>query len=108
MIKVVTMRKRRKDLTQQQFRDYWVNQHSILERQVFARGEIKKIVTTFVTETLVGESPYDGMVELYFDNMDDFNRERIHTGDMMKEDAAKFCDPDAKITLLTEEVVIAS
>jgi uncharacterized protein (TIGR02118 family) len=107
LIKFIIMRKRRHDLTQRQFRDYWVDRHSILERQVFARGQLKKIVTTFVTEVLAGEAPYDGMVELYYANIDDFKKEQRDTGDMMKADTENFCDPDYKIAFLTEEVLIA-
>ena len=108
MIKIIILRKRKAGVTQKEFRDYWVNQHSILERDVFSKGQIKKIVTSFVEKEMKGDSPFDGMVELYFDNMQDLQTERDTTDQtIMGADIANVADPDYQIVVLTEEVVIA-
>jgi hypothetical protein len=59
MIKLMVFVKKRSDMTREQFKDYWVNKHSELERKVFARGRIKKISATFIGATLVGELSWD-------------------------------------------------
>jgi uncharacterized protein (TIGR02118 family) len=92
MIKLMVFVKKRSDMTRVQFKDYWVNKHSELERQVFARGRIKKISATFVGATLVGELSWDGFVELYFDSHEDLDATLQDDDEMMKKDEAYFCD----------------
>ena len=72
MYKMVGLVKRRPDLTLEQFKDYWLNEHIKLEKESLQRNPIRKIVASFVTdEKLFGESAFDGMVELYFDTIED-------------------------------------
>ena len=94
-------------MTREQFKDYWVNKHSELERKVFARGRIKKISATFIGATLVGELSWDGFVELYFDSHEDLDATRQDDDEMMKKDEANVCDLEQRIVVMTEEVVIA-
>jgi uncharacterized protein (TIGR02118 family) len=84
-----------------------VDKHSELERQVFARGRIKKITATFMGASLVGELPWDGFVELYFDSNEDLQATFQDNDELMKKDEVNFCDPEHRIVALTEEVVIA-
>ena len=65
MIKLIVFVKKRSYMTREQFKDHWVHKHSELEKKVFARGRVKKIVATFIGATLVGELGYEGFVELY-------------------------------------------
>ena len=73
MVKVIRFIKRRKDLTHEQFKAYWLNRHSQLEKMVMEQTPIRKIVASFPTGEMIGgkEPPFDGMVELYFDGVDD-------------------------------------
>ena len=87
MIKVVGFVRKREDLTVQQFKDYWLNVHSILEKESLKNNPVRKIVATFVTEDLIGKAPFDGMVELYFDSIEDMRTQwEGEQDEIMKED----------------------
>jgi hypothetical protein len=86
MIKLMVFVKKRSDMTRVMFKDYWVNKHSELERQVFARGRIKKI-----SATLVGKLSWDGFVELYFDSHEDLDATLQRDDEMMKKDEEPMC-----------------
>jgi len=73
-------------MTREQFKDYWVNKHSELERKLFACGRIKKIAATFIGPTLVGELSWDGFVELYFDGHGDLEATLQDDDDVTKKD----------------------
>ena len=77
MIKVVGFVRKREDLTRQQFKDYWLNEHSKLARNSLASNPVRKIVASFVSAELVGSTPFDGMVELYFYNIEDMRRHTV-------------------------------
>jgi hypothetical protein len=61
MIKVVRFVKRRKDLTREEFKAYWLNKHSQLEKMVMEKTPMRKIVASFATGELIGgkEPPFD-------------------------------------------------
>ena len=56
----------------------------------------------------MGKGPFDGMVELYFANMEDMKKQmsRPQPG-IMKEDEKNFCDPDYRVFAVTEEYLMA-
>ena len=72
--------KRRKGLTHQQFKDYWVNEHNKIEREIVNIGKRKKIVAHFVRGIVTGpgqiketeDLPFDGILELHFDSIEDW------------------------------------
>jgi uncharacterized protein (TIGR02118 family) len=108
MVKVIGFVKKREDLTLQQFKDYWLNKHSKLEKEAIENTPIKRIVASFVTEELIGTVPFDGMVELYFDSIEEMKAMWSGTQDeTMQEDEKNFCDPDYRVFALTEEYIIA-
>jgi len=108
MIKVIGFVRKREDLTVQQFRDYWLNEHIKLERASLENNPVRKIVASFVTEELIGKTPFDGMVELYFDSLEDMKKQWSGEQDaIMQEDEKNFCDPDYRVFALTDEYVIA-
>lgn len=43
MIRLMVLVRKRSDMTRVKFKDYWVNKHSELERQVFARAHQEDI-----------------------------------------------------------------
>ncbi len=108
MIKVVGFVKKRKDLTFQEFKDYWINNHSKLEKESVEKNPVRKIVASFVTEEFVGKGPFDGMVELYFANKEDMQEQMSGPQPgIMKEDEKNFCDPDYRVFVVTEEYLMA-
>src|SRR5437870_3323885 len=46
-VKIVRTVYRRRDLTHQQFKDYWLKNHAKLEDRVIAESPVQKIVATF-------------------------------------------------------------
>ena len=108
MVKVIGFVRKREDLTSQQFKQYWLNEHSKLARKSLETNPVRKIVASFVSQELIGKAPFDGMVELYFNSIDDMKRQWSGKQDeIMKEDEKKFCDPDFRIFVLSDEHVIA-
>jgi uncharacterized protein (TIGR02118 family) len=109
MVKVIGLVKKRPDMTHEQFRDYWLNTHSRLEKESLRVNPIRRIVANFFTENLVDQAPFDGMVELYFDDIDQM-RKQWSSGhdDVMKNDEANFCDPSYRILFLVDEVEIGT
>ena len=74
MYKIIRMVKRRSDLTLAQFKDYWLQQHALIERRALEQGRIRKAVASFSTgEVALGgkEPPFDGMATLYFSALED-------------------------------------
>jgi uncharacterized protein (TIGR02118 family) len=109
MIKVIGFAKKRADMTRQQFKDYWLNQHSRLEGRSLQTNPVKRIVANFVEEDLVGQVPFDGMVELYFDSMEDFRKQWSSGHDEeMKQDEMNFCDTSSRMFFMVTEVDIGA
>lgn len=107
MIKVIGMVRKRADMTHAEFRAYWLNRHSRLEKASLATNPVKRIVANFWQDNLVGTSPFDGMVELYYDNIEDMRRVWCSGhDDTMRADEANFCDPDFRAFCIVEEVEI--
>jgi uncharacterized protein (TIGR02118 family) len=107
MVKVVGLVRRRADLTQAEFRDYWLNRHSKLERESLRKNPVRRIVANFTEANLVGSAPCDGMVEIYYDSMEDLKRQWSNSHDaVMRADEANFCDPSFRVFFITEEVEI--
>ncbi len=107
MVKVVGLLKRKPGMSAQAFKDYWLNEHSKLEKSSLKVNPVRRIVANFVEENLIEESPFDAMVELYFDNMEQFRTQWSSGHDeKMKADEANFCDPSFRIFFIVDEVEI--
>lgn len=94
MLKYVRVLKRRPDLTQDEFKAYWLNEHSKLEDKVMESGWVRRIAASFTTGGAFGdEPPWDGMVELYFDSRADLEAlTSSHIPEMMRQDEENFVD----------------
>jgi uncharacterized protein (TIGR02118 family) len=107
MIKKIGLVKKRQDLTRQQFKEYWLNNHSKLEKESAQNNPVRRIVASFV----VGENPapFDGMVELYWDNEEDMKAQAAGgQGKIMAADEKNFCDQSAApVFVVAEEYVMA-
>jgi hypothetical protein len=106
-LKVVRTVFKRHDLTNAQFKDYWLQNHSRLKGNAIGSPGVKRIVATFA---IPGERPpeIDGMVELYFENID-FVR-KMFAGSVpgvMRKDEENFVQMDAPaVRVVTEEYVV--
>jgi len=104
-IKIVRTVYRRRDLTHQQFKDYWLRNHSKLEDRVIAESPVQKIVATFALPEPGRDPVFDGMVELYFAAVDDIRA--MFAGPipaMMRKDEENFVQMDAPaIRVVCEE-----
>lgn len=107
-LKVVRTVYRRRDLTAEQFKEYWLKNHSKLEDKVMELTPMKRIVATFAVPG-EGESPdFDGMAELYLNSLEDIRT--MFSGPvpaMMRKDEENFVQMDAPaIRAIAEEYVI--
>jgi len=97
-LKIIRTVFRRNDLSPQQFKDYWLHNHSKLEDIVIRQSPVIRIVATFaVPAALDGKAaPFDGMVELYFKSGQDI-RSMFASAipAMMRKDEENFVQMDA-------------
>lgn len=98
MVKIVRMLKRRQNLTPAQFKDYWLTWHAEHERRAIETTPLQKVVASIATgEVALGGTvpPFDGMVALYFKNLEEA---RITFSGpataAMREDARNFVELD--------------
>ncbi|AGT08941.1 EthD family reductase [Paracoccus aminophilus] len=97
MFKAIILLKRRDDLPEAQFRDWWLSGHAPLVRQL---PGLRKAVFN-----LLHEAPYDGVSELWFDSQADF--EAAYATEAGKAVAADtLAHVSARIRMLAEEHVI--
>ncbi len=95
-IKIVRTVYKRRDLTHQQFKDYWLKNHSKLEDRVIAESPVQRIIATFALPEPGKNPAFDGMVELYFASADDIRA--MFAGPvpaMMRKDEENFVQMDA-------------
>jgi uncharacterized protein (TIGR02118 family) len=103
-IKIIRTVYRRRDLSHQQFKDYWLKNHSKLEDRVIAESPVQRIVATFAIPEPGKDPAFDGMVELYFANLADIRA--MFAGPipaMMRKDEENFVQMDAPAVRLVAE-----
>ncbi|WP_435318362.1 EthD family reductase [Haloarchaeobius sp. TZWSO28] len=101
MIKLVNLLVRADDLTHEEFAEYWYEEHVPLAKDL---PHAKKYVTSVPNSP--EHSEYDGIVELYFEDMGDLKA--AFDSDVGKEvmaDLEKFAKPDEGPTMYVEETV---
>ena len=106
-IKVVRTVFKRNDLTNAQFKDYWLQNHSRLKGNAIGSPGVKRIVATFaIPQNRPPE--IDGMVELYFENIELVRK--MFAGavpGVMRKDEENFVQMDAPaVRVVTEEFVV--
>ena len=110
MIKLAILLKRRKGMSQQEFLDYRRDVHAPL---LLSIPETKKYVRKFIVSipleaTGYQDVPYDGMVEAWFDSLQDLNAFYL-SDNFVKQvdpDHINFLDVPAALRLVTEETVV--
>ena len=107
-LKIIRSVFRRRDLTHAQFKDYWLKNHSRLEDRVIAESPVQRIVASFALPEPGTEPAFDGMVELYFRNLEDIRS--MFAGPvpaMMRKDEENFVQMDAPAVRLVAEEFLA-
>jgi uncharacterized protein (TIGR02118 family) len=117
MIKLVYVIRKRHDVSEKDFREYWLKTHGPLVRG-FAKGmRAKKYVQSHTVFEDVGKQirgtrkmleTYDGITEVWWDSLEDFNsggdsEERQKAARALLEDEARFIDFERSSIFLTEE-----
>ena len=105
-LKIVRTVYKRKGLSPQHFKDYWLKNHAKLEDRVIAESPVQRIVATFALPEPDKEPAFDGMVELYFKSVEDIRS--MFAGPipaMMRKDEENFVQMDAPaIRVVCEEL----
>ena len=99
MVKMVVLLIRKESFTHEEFVTYWEEEHAPLVEEL---PNVERYVTSVPTEP--EKSAYDGIAELYFEDMAALG-EAFDTdaGDALLADAAEFSDQDAGEVLYMEE-----
>jgi len=107
-LKIIRTVYRRRDLSHDRFKDYWLANHSKLEDKVIETTGVQRIVATFAIPQDRIDPDFDGMVELYFRGVEDIRS--MFAGPvpaMMRKDEENFVQMDAPaVRLVAEEYVI--
>lgn len=102
MHKAVFMLDRGDDVSVEEFREYWEEEHAPVA--VEEVPGLRKYTISFPVDA--EEAPHDGMATLYFDSEADL--EAAMASEAMAElgrDLPNFADPDSAVQLLAEERV---
>jgi uncharacterized protein (TIGR02118 family) len=107
-LKTIRTISRRRDLTHAQFKDYWLNQHSRLKREVIETTCMERIIASFALAENPVVPEFDGLAELYFRTVEDIRA--MFAGPvpaMMRKDEENFVQMNAPaVRLVAEEYVI--
>ena len=120
MVKFVYCVRRRPELTSEQFRKYWLEQHGPLVRQCAQVLKARKYVQSHTLDTPLNGyaqqprgtvEPYDGITELWWDNLEAVvaahsSPEGQKANLLLAQDEARFCDLPRCSVFFTEEFTI--
>lgn len=107
MIKLIVMVKKKEGMTQEEFDSYWREVHGPLVRNNVP-GLLKYTQNHRID--LNGEkSPYDGIAELSFKDMDAYNYQNewymSEGGEILRNDIPNFMDPEMVTFICREELI---
>ena len=101
MIKLVNLVVRKDEYTHEEFVERWTGEHADLAKDL---PGLKKYVTSLPTSP--ERSEYDGIVELYFEDMEALKAAfSSEIGEAVNADAAEFIDMEQGPTEYVEETV---
>ncbi|SFR66307.1 EthD family reductase [Halogeometricum limi] len=101
MIKLVNLVSRREGYTHEEFVERWLGEHTDIAKEM---PGLKKYTTSVPTDP--ERSEYDGIVELYFEDMAALSAAfESEAGERTNADAAEFIDMEAGPTMYVEETV---
>jgi uncharacterized protein (TIGR02118 family) len=118
-VKLIFVARRRRELTAEQFQDYWVNQHAPLVRELRDTIRIQRYVQSYTLDTPLNadfcaargipfEAPPDGVAEAWWDSLDDVvagfsGPEGEAAAARLVEDEGRFCDFATSRAFWTEQ-----
>ena len=118
MLKLVYVIRKRADVSEKDFHEYWLKQHGPLVRGFAKAMNAKKYVQSHPISEDVGKQfrgtrpkmheTYDGITEVWWDSLADFasggdSAEREKAARALLEDESKFIDFEHSSIFLTEE-----
>jgi hypothetical protein len=118
MIKLVYIVKKRADISEKDFHEYWLKTHGPLVRGFAKSMRAKKYVQSHTVHEDAGKQirttrpkmkeTYDGITEVWWDTLEDFSgggaiQERAEAARALLEDESKFIDFEHSSIFLTEE-----
>lgn len=120
MVKLVYCVRKRSDLSDEDFHDYWLNQHGPLVARLAPGLNLKRYVQSHTMSLDLNEiikatrglkDHYDGLAELWWENMDVFidaysSPEGMDADAALREDEAKFIDFADSCIFFSEEHTI--
>ena len=117
MIKLVMCLRRRQDMTREQFKDYWMNQHGPFFMKNAGIMRAKKYVQSHTVDTPLNEGmktsrgmlpEYDGVAEVWFESEEDLMEamnspegQRLSTA--LLEDEGNFVDHSKSSAFIVRE-----
>jgi len=118
MIKLVYVVRKRKDVSEKDFHEYWLKKHGPLVRGFAKAMRARKYVQSHTVFEDAGKQirdtrpkmteTYDGITEVWWDTLEDFGsggdpKERAEAARALLEDESKFVDFERSSIFLTEE-----
>jgi EthD domain len=118
MIKLVYIVKKRADISEKDFHEYWLKQHGPLVRGFAKSMRAKKYVQSHTVFEDAGKQirntrpkmkeTYDGITEVWWDSLEDFSgggavKGAAEAARALLEDESKFIDFEHSSIFLTEE-----
>ena len=101
MLKQLSIFRRREDLSQEAFRDYWRNRHPEVVTRL---PGIRRYVQNHVTAVLRGDPGWDGIAEVWFDDIESM---RANAGSPVladiRADEANFIAAGSMVSIVTAE-----
>jgi uncharacterized protein (TIGR02118 family) len=120
MIKFVYCVRRRPEMSLEQFRKYWLENHGPLVRSFAKALRARRYVQSHTLQTPLNDlaqqprgtrEPYDGITELWWDSAEDLaaalqTPEGQKANQILSEDEGRFCDLPRCSVFFTEEHTI--
>jgi uncharacterized protein (TIGR02118 family) len=118
MLKLVYIVRKRADISEKDFHEYWLKQHGPLVRGFAKSMRAKKYVQSHTVSEDAGKQirntrpkmkeTYDGITEVWWDSLEDFGsggavEERAEAARALLEDESKFIDFERSSIFFTEE-----
>ena len=117
MVKLVYCVRKRSDLSDEEFRNYWLNRHGPLVAKLAPGLDLKRYVQShtmtlelheLIRATRELKEHYDGLAELWWESMDAFidaysSPEGMEADAALREDEARFIDFADSCIFFTEE-----
>jgi uncharacterized protein (TIGR02118 family) len=108
MIKSIVLAHRKPGLTREEFNRYWLEQHAPLAARLIPH--VRKYVQNHLVEIPGREYQGDGIVEIWYDDLESFRKSRAFImsaeGKELADDGKKFCQLKGGGEWIVEEHVI--